>query len=472
MTDLESRSLHIELEENRTILPETGFLGQQEGCWTNLEPVFVNAGEILLWKKQEFEYQLFFYSTDIVPELIHTYSYQNESNWTTFRLDLSDLLWKSTAHCFARTGYFRVAVRKAEGAQGGAAPGLLADVAELTSREGCRGQADVIKPWLQEEAAHVCERALETRGSQDFTAFLLTDTHYAIGCNWPDTLAGIRMCGERICPDAVIHLGDLTDGILPLRYTQRFALRVTDGLRSLGVPLYMCVGNHDANYFRGNREFLSNRQCGEFYLKRKETSYFIDWPDHGLRTIFLNSFEPKRKQRYGFSLMDLFRMKTALSTLPDGWRVLVFSHVPPLAKLHVWSDTIYNGDRMLGMLEKFAKKRKHSVLGWVHGHNHADQVCNDMSFPIISIGCSKTEDFKEHKPDGSETFSRQPGTRTQELWDVLIVGKDSRRLEFIRFGAGNDRSVLSDKGMRNEDRTGRKDAAAASIGGAGAFKRG
>lgn len=443
MAEVKTRRLEAELEQGRSVLPDTGLLGWQAGEWANLEPVFVRCGETLVWKNPAFEYRLFFYAADIVPELIHTYSYQNESNWTTYRADLSDFGWKNGPHRFEQAGYFRVTARRAQGAQAQPAPKTLEDVAALERGEGgeqpCAAQA-----WIEEEAADVCKRVLSRRASGDFTAFILTDTHYATGCNWPDTLEGVRLCAAGLHPDAVLHLGDLTDGILPLRYTKRYALRVMDGLRALGAPFYLCIGNHDANYFRGNKEYLSNRQCGEFYLGKKTTSYFVDWPENRLRTVFLNSFEPKRRQRYGFGLRELLLMKRALLTLPDGWRVLVFSHLPPLARIHVWSDVIRNEQRILRMLESFEEKHKHAVLGWIHGHNHADQVCEERGIPIISVGCSKTEDFKEHKPDGSRTFERQPGTRTQELWDVLIVPKDGAGLEFIRFGAGEDRHILAE----------------------------
>jgi hypothetical protein len=33
------------------------------------------------------------------------------------------------------------------------------------------------------------------------------------------------------------------------------------------------------------------------------------------------------------------------------------------------------------------------------------------------------------------------GTASQDLWDVLVVKRDEARLEFVRFGAGANRSV-------------------------------
>ena len=429
------------LEADQAVHSETGLLERRDGCWTNFEPIAVCEGDVLSWRDQAYAYQLFFYRPDVVPELLHTYAYQPESNWTTYSAEHSDHSWKRTAHRFAQAGYFRVTVRGA----GKDVPRRLADVADLVRAADGEAPKDAVRPWIREEAGDVCGRAAKLRRDQDFTAFLLTDTHYAVGCNWPDTLAGLRLCAEQIQPDAVIHLGDLTDGILALRHTQRFAGRVMDGLKSLGAPLYLCLGNHDANYFRGNKEYLSNRQCGEFYLNRSETSYYVDWPKHRLRGVFLNSFEPKRSERYGFSRKELLLTLRALLTLRPGWRILVFSHVPPLAKLHVWSDTIYNGDRMLRMLERFAKWRRGAVLAWVHGHNHADQVCEDLCFPIIGVGCGKTEDFREHKPEGSTTFPRETGTRTQELWDVLMV-RGGEGLAFVRFGAGSDRWIPVGKG--------------------------
>ena len=81
------------------------------------------------------------------------------------------------------------------------------------------------------------------------------------------------------------------------------------------------------------------------------------------------------------------------------------------------------------------------MLGWIHGHNHADQIYDKRAFPIIGIGCSKIEDFLEHKPEGAVTYSRQQGGETQELWDLLVIHPSKMSMDFLRFGAGEDRHV-------------------------------
>ena len=91
-------------------------------------------------------------------------------------------------------------------------------------------------------------------------------------------------------------------------------------------------------------------------------------------------------------------------------------------------------------LEDFSKKKKNSVIGWIYGHNHADQVISYRDFPLISIGCCKLEAFNEHKPEDAVTYTRKKGTGTQELWDILLVHSDGS-MNLIRFGAGKDRHI-------------------------------
>lgn len=81
------------------------------------------------------------------------------------------------------------------------------------------------------------------------------------------------------------------------------------------------------------------------------------------------------------------------------------------------------------------------VLALIHGHNHAEQVYTKRLFPIVSIGCNKLEDFKDKKPEGSHTFDRKKNTVTQDLWDVMIVSGKKDKIDFIRYGAGEDRTV-------------------------------
>ena len=294
--------------------------------------------------------------------------------------------------------------------------------------------------WIGEEADRVAARARKVFRRGDAAFLLLTDTHYAISCNWPDTLSSLGAVADRLQMQGVIHLGDLTDGLLPDFWTRRYAGRVLDGLHSLGLPYDGCLGNHDSNYFRNNRGIMAGEDLARFYLNRSRPYYHKDFPEQRIRMYFLDSFDPGRQQRYGFSDEELGWLRRSLRKVPGGYRLLFFSHVPPLARLHVWSDEILNEKKLLQILNEY-QKNGGKILAWIHGHNHADQVTGSPEFPIVSIGCSKTEAFAEHKPRGSVTYERRLDEPRQELWDILICHAGRHELDLVRFGAGKDRHI-------------------------------
>ncbi len=425
----------ILLFPDRTVNPEDGLLRPEAGTFVNPEPVFVPAGTTLRPRSSRLSYRLFGYGGEICPQLLYTYVYQPESNWTSYRRDAFPAEWRSGDARVGAEGWLRAAVRPEEGA------GPLRYFDEAFDVRLPEGYCAPPEPtWIAREAESVAGRVRKLRRPGDRVFLLLADTHYATGGNWPDTLAGLRRTAERIGPDAVIHLGDLTDGLLSRALTERFAGCVLEDLKALGLPVYLCIGNHDTNYFRGNPERIPIPDCARFYLGRERPYYFVDLPGDGLRLFFLDSFSAGRRERYGFSDEELRWFGGALSRAPKGARILVFSHVTPLAEMHVWSGTILNGPEMLSLLSRHGGRRGRRALGWICGHNHADQILHKYPFPIVTIGSGKTECFPEHKPWGAATPRRQPGTRTQELWDVLLVHREGD-LDFVRFGAGGDRGV-------------------------------
>ena len=80
-------------------------------------------------------------------------------------------------------------------------------------------------------------------------------------------------------------------------------------------------------------------------------------------------------------------------------------------------------------------------MAYVHGHNHADQIYEKRDFPIISLGCNKCEYFVDKKPKGSITYERKLGTVSQDLWDAMVINTDQNQIDFIRFGAGDDKCI-------------------------------
>ena len=426
------------LEPGTGVDPETGLRTAEADCAVNLIPFPLRRGSTLRPKTEGDRIKVYFYRPEVPGELIHTYAYQPEANWTTYSPELSALEWTDGEYTAPADGFVRVAVA---GAVPGEAPeeGAALQDRVLTGEASC-GELPVPE-WMTRCEESLKQRVTACRREKDLLLFLLADTHYTAGCIWPDTLRSLRLAAEELHPDAVVHLGDFTDGLLPTAYTRSIAAMVLADLRTVCGRLWCCVGNHDRNYFRGNPGAMSREECARLYLDRETPWYHVDFPAQKLRLLFLDSFDPTEKERYGFPPEEVRWLRRRLLTTPRAYRVLVFSHVPPAAEIHVWSETIRNEERMFRLLERFHARRGGSVLGWVHGHSHADQIYEKRAFPVIGIGCAKLEDFPEHKPEGSVTYPREQHSQNQELWDALLIHAETGSLDFLRFGAGEDRHV-------------------------------
>lgn len=434
---LEDEKLYV-LEPETDIDKETGLMVPAEGCAVNLIPFPVHRGSRICPEAGRFRIRISFYRPEIPGELVHTYSYQPEANWTTYSRELSADEWTAGETVVPEDGFVRITVSPICSGEELTDGLTLCDCVRIS--EADTGEAP-IPEWMTCCEASLEQRVDTLRQKNDLLFFLLTDTHYAVGGIWPDTFRTLCLAAERLHPDAVVHLGDFSDGLLPAVYTQHIAMRILADLKKVCGKLWCCVGNHDRNYFRGNPGAMSRLECARLYLERETPWYHVDIEQQKLRILFLDSFDPDEKERYGFSAKEVRWVHRRLMTTPHGYRVLVFSHVPPAAEIHVWSETIRNEERMLRMLERFHRRRGGAVLGWIHGHSHADQIYEKRTFPVIGIGCSKLEDFTEHKPAGSVTFARTQHTGTQELWDVLLVHTEKGSMDFLRFGAGEDRHV-------------------------------
>ncbi len=420
------------------INPETGFVEKiQNNCVATYHLYKATAGSILYEKQCEYEYQLYVYSLDTQKHWIYSYCYQEEENWATYSPQLSVLYWMQGDYKFKEDCYFRICIRKIDGTQ----IDINAIKDDIFSLDKISEEKYKWLNCFQRESNATVDTVRKLKTQETYTMLVLTDSHYVVNGTWQDTAYNLKKTAEQIYPDAIIHLGDITDGMTPETITKEYSAKVLDDLKSLKIPVYMCLGNHDSNYFKNNPEEMTVEECSRWYLNNKEPYYYVDVPQHQLRMFFLFSFNQHEEIRYGFPMEEIQWLKESLWKTPDGYHILVFSHVPPLPQIHFWSDEIRNGEELLSVLEEYHKVQGKCVLAYIHGHNHADQIYTEREFPIISIGCNKLEDFKDKKPDGSITYDREWQKVTQDLWDVLVVNFEEKRMDFVRFGAGEDRHI-------------------------------
>jgi len=284
---------------------------------------------------------------------------------------------------------------------------------------------------------------------------LLTDTHYTENGTWDDTAAGVAKLTRNTDVDAIIHLGDFTDGLESKDVTRGYVEKILSDLKANRLPVYVTIGNHDYNFYKGNRERFSKEEVLECLELEKEY-YYQDFDEYKIRCLFLHSYDADTPVRYGFSDEEVDWIEETIYAAPRGYKVLIFSHGAPLYFLDYWSRIIRNSEKLMDILETYNAQENRQILAFIHGHTHAEHVYRGSSFPIISIGCNKCEQLVGKIPVGSYAYERTRGTDTQDLWDVLRIDTESEKLCFERMGAGEDRTV----DCRKSGSTWRQDEAA------------
>lgn len=438
-----------------TVNEESGFAEKRSDMACTLHFYRAEPGDVLHLLDDKYVYAVATYAPEVDLKYIYTYDYQSEENWTRYCHDFAQGKFRQEDYLFTEQVYFRVILKSVAGQDFSELKDILQW--KQDGRKDSKAQPGEEAELKGSEFFGQFARSIAEKQSEDsLNFFLMTDSHYTVNGIWEDTAGNLRnaaralkRCGVGL--DGVLHLGDATDGMVPAEITRDYVTDMQADIRSLGVPLYYVIGNHDSNYFRNNPERFCQEEIRELYLPEREKCYYYqDWAEHKLRMIFLESFDPGEKIRYGFHEEELNWLEDLLAETDPEWYVLIFSHVPPTPRLHYWSQEMRGSRRLLRILKQYRDCSReydadgHShLLGLIHGHNHADQTDYEEGFPIISVGCCKCEYFPDKKPEGAVAWNRVPGEDSQDLWDILTISTEKGTLDFTRFGAGEDRHILS-----------------------------
>ena len=432
----------------------------QTGRIVNGEPLYMSTKLFYRahkWDKLEIKNGAFAmavatYGDEIPEEYMYTYMYEQEQNWSSYKGDFSDDVFSQQDYVFEDDCWFRLCIKHIGGQPCSEEDAQQINrIVEYRSNFESLSDKDRTPSYFEEEINATADAVMKKVNEGKALVFcLLSDSHYTVNGTWQTTMKNIKAVNEKIGFNGIIHLGDLQDGMLDKGMCRRIANSCINDMRQINDKVYLTIGNHDTNYFKGNPEWLTTEEqygiYGRFndsYVRREGVNgyYYTDFDNVGMRMLVLTSFDHRQALRYGFSDEELKWVKETLAATPSGYKVLIISHDAPLAQLDYWASEIRNGDRLMDILEAYHRQEGKEILGYIHGHTHADYVYNERSFPIVSIGCSKVEYFPDKKPEGSTRYMRKLGDVTQELWDVLVVTPEKKRLDFIRFGAGMDRTV-------------------------------
>jgi len=397
----------------------------------------VKAGDYIQCKNPSYIFAVATFSTKREEKYIYTYDYKTDEAWLTYRQDLTPDSYGRETYIFKEDGYCRICVKRADEADVTAEDAeQINDILELYCQETLYQE----KPWFEEEIADTLKKAEEVSKGDSLSFCLLSDSHYTVNGTWEDTVNNIHRVLEKVSVDGIIHLGDFTDGMTSKKVTSAYVTSMIKNLKQNQVPLYVTLGNHDHNYFRGNpQQFSKEEMCRLFQIENPY--YYKDFATQKLRFLFLDSYDAKEPVRYGFSKEMVNWVEKTLEETPVGYKVVVFSHEAPMPHLDFWARLIRNGKALMAVLENYNAKEGRQILAYIHGHTHGEHIYRGSSFPIISVGANKCEYFPDKKPEGCSAYNRTPETVTQDLWDIMNINPKEEKIRFVRFGAGEDREV-------------------------------
>lgn len=322
----------------------------------------------------------------------------------------------------------------------------------------------------------------------------ITDSHiYTSSDNkqyFDDQMASMKAVCAAIKPDLVVHGGDMTNGSENKSTTIAFTNDVVAQMREVGRDnTLILIGNHDGNRVSSSQssdeeiteaEMLSMYRSwndGFTYPDGKMYGY-RDYDNLGLRVIRMHSYMGDGTlggtgANWGYPSDEVAWFKdTALDTDHD---VVLLSHQtlsPVLQGYQESQDIPHNGTTIQQAIDAWQTDNKKCV-GVIHGHVHWDYVHTGKGTYTVIDHDTKTNvtrtgnygEFYEYGlglanyltsfstadttpvssyrdvPSGAVAYGRTKGTVTQALWTAIIINPTTKRIDLVRFGAGNDISM-------------------------------
>lgn len=309
-----------------------------------------------------------------------------------------------------------------------------------------------------------CQTSLEEKCKGKALVFaVVTDSHVSDTTldRWKMTASNIRRVYKAYPLDGVVHLGDMVNGNLPKAQSLALIREIRNDLYKTSPNVMMITGNHDTNTFYGENmdDPISEAEMYSIWGRLNETvvhrpSNKMYWyQDYDtVRVIYLLSSlgdgtHGGRGDNWGYPLEEIDWLRDV--ALDTDKQVLFFSHMA-MTSGWVGSKALslpQNGEALKAVISDFILAGG-TVIGLVHGHTHYDFVGDNGSFYEISVGCNtltaNTSDQaadEEVAPSGAIVPGRAINTVTQDLWELVVVLPEERKVELIRFGAGSDRTI-------------------------------
>lgn len=216
-----------------------------------------------------------------------------------------------------------------------------------------------------------------------------------------------------------------------------------------GCNVVSITGNHDANQ---NTVLITNRQLFNAHFKKAValgylkaesddcTNGYIDDESVNIRYIFCDTtsrYDADGQMEYDSTIRCRAWLKNCLSTLPNEYKVITFSHHALTSALntdHESETGLWQGISCQNVLSEYKDKIICCVSG--HWHKSADAV-DENGIHYIVVTSSMYSTSTTTVPEIA-TFPRALGTASETAFDIFCVDQDTRKIYIIRYGAGGE----------------------------------
>ena len=323
--------------------------------------------------------------------------------------------------------------------------------------------AEMPKAYYLDEITDTAQKVKSLTKEPALVFFLCTDIHYNTVKtdnrlkldSVTDMTTNMAALKKQIPVDGLICLGDIVDAKPPTKAkeTRKQIKYVMKRLRGVGLPLIYCMGNHDDNRYasRVDGTLFSPQQLESMYMSytlpnkvsdpsTNGLNYYVDYNRLKIRVFALDSnYQDPNKNfhwAHGFSDSTLAWFTDRLKEVPKGWSVLVLVHRRLVQNKNPGKKWIHNQLKMVETVNDFIANGG-SYIATVYGHIHRD-LSRKEPFLEFSVGAEKCQN-REAKKGGAIAPERKLNTASEDLWDVLVIRPQSRKINTVRFGAGADR---------------------------------
>lgn len=321
--------------------------------------------------------------------------------------------------------------------------------------------SDAVESYFEAEVADTVEKIRALQTEPCLTFFVCTDVHYASldTVAFPHTVNNMKAVAKEVRTDGILCLGDMTDGDKVQSTTITRLNTIMPLLMNIGTPVYFTAGNHDCNAYGSSSYVFSASQVYQYLYSRTENEVFADWTSHGvnfykdfdeykIRLISLDAAntDTGSTPHYRYPENTVSWFTNLLPTTPAGYTVLLITHLSPWSS-HNWKETVPNN----------ASSVRTAITNWINdgntfvsimGHSHADFNFTSP-FLEIAVNCAKcdtsitadeTTAAGGDWPEGAKRWRRVLGTVIEDSWDAVVIRPISRKIDTVRFGAGEDRT--------------------------------